>query len=87
MYFTVVVFVTIFIVTNKIWVFIRVAAAKAQSVRRLVTEWKIRGSNLSGGKINTTILRPYVLLCLNNVRILPGRTKLIEVAFYTRNAP
>jgi len=65
MYFTAVVFVTVFSVTNKIWIFICVAGAKAQSVRRLATELAIRGSNLRGGKINTTSPRPYVLLCLN----------------------
>jgi len=70
MYFTAVVFVTVFIVTNKIWIFMYVAGAKTQSVRRLATDGKNRGSSLSGGKTNTISPRPYVLLCLNNVRIL-----------------
>jgi hypothetical protein len=82
MYFTAVVFVTVFTVANKICVFVLVAAAKAQSVRRLATDWTIRGSNPTGGKINTTSPRSHVFLCLNSVRKLPGRMKYSEVAYY-----
>ena len=62
------------------------AAAKGQSVRRLATDWTIRGSNPSGGKINTTSPRPHVFLCLNSVRVLPGRMKYSAVAFYVGDA-
>ena len=40
---TATVFVTAFIVANKMWVFIYVAPAKVQSVRRLATEWEDPG--------------------------------------------
>jgi len=59
-----------------------VAAAKAQSVQGHATDWTIRSSKPSSGKINTTSPRPHAFLCLNNVRILPGRTKYSEVACY-----
>ena len=80
MYFTAVVYVTVFIVANKIWVVIYVAAVKAQSEKRNATQWTMQGSNSSVGKINNTSPRPQVFLCLNNVRILPGRTKYREVS-------
>jgi len=68
--FNAIVFVTVFTVANKIRIFMYVAAAKMQPVRRLVTHWTIRGSSLSGGKISTASPRIYLLLCLKNVRIL-----------------
>ena len=60
---TATVFVTVFIVANKMRVFKQAATAKAQSVRRLATEWTIRGSNISGVKINTTHPRFQIFLC------------------------
>ena len=58
---------------------------ETQSVRRLASELAIRGSNHSGGKINTSSPRSHVFLCLHNVRIVPGRTKYIEFSIVKPN--
>ena len=82
MYFIALVFVTVFTVANKIWVFVQAATAKAQSVRRLATDWTFRSSNTIVDKINTTSSRFHTLLYLHHIRKWSGRTKYSAVEFY-----
>jgi len=58
-----------------------------QSVRRIATDGKIRGSKLGGRKIITTSPRPYVLLCLNNARIIRKSVGSILCGKCFLNAP